>query len=92
METTTKQFRKRNAILNYLRSTDTHPSAEMPPGSSVHGILQVWILEWVSITFSRGSSQGRDQTQVSALQADSLPSEPPGSLNGLCNVYLLGNL
>ena len=29
METTTKQFRKRNAILNYLRSTDTHPSAEM---------------------------------------------------------------
>ena len=29
METTTKQFRKRNAILNYLRSTHTHPSAEM---------------------------------------------------------------
>ena len=29
METTTKQFRKRNAILNYLRSTDIHPSAEM---------------------------------------------------------------
>ena len=29
METTTKQFRKRNAILNYLRCTDTHPSAEM---------------------------------------------------------------
>ena len=29
METTTKQFRKRNAILAYLRQTDTHPSAEM---------------------------------------------------------------
>ena len=29
MEATTKQFRKRNAILNYLRCTDTHPSAEM---------------------------------------------------------------
>ena len=29
METTTKQFRKRNAILSYLRSTDIHPSAEM---------------------------------------------------------------
>ena len=29
METTTKQFRKRNAILGYLRSTDIHPSAEM---------------------------------------------------------------
>ena len=27
-----------------------------PPGSSVHGILQAWILEWVAISFSRGSS------------------------------------
>ena len=30
------------------------------PGSSVHGILQVRILEWVAISFSRGSSQYRD--------------------------------
>lgn len=29
MDTTTKQFRKRNAILEYLRQTDEHPSAEM---------------------------------------------------------------
>jgi len=50
-----------------------------PPGSSVHGILQARILEWVAIPFSRGSSQPSDRTQVSpALQADSLPSEPPG--------------
>ena len=35
------------------------------PGSSVHGILQARILEWVAITFSRGFSQPRDQTQVS---------------------------
>ena len=47
-----------------------------PPGSSVYGILQARILEWVAIPFSRGSSQPRDLTQVSALQADSLPSEP----------------
>ena len=33
-----------------------------PPGSSVHGILQARILEWVVISFSRGSSQPRDQT------------------------------
>ena len=33
-----------------------------PPGSSVHGILQARILEWVAISFSRGSSQPRDQT------------------------------
>ena len=35
------------------------------PGSSVHGILQARILEWVAIPFSRGSSQPKDQTQVS---------------------------
>ena len=32
-----------------------------PPGSSVHGILQARILEWVAISFSRGSFQPRDQ-------------------------------
>ena len=42
------------------------------------GILQARILEWVAMSSSRGSSQPRDRTQVSALQADSLPSEPPG--------------
>ena len=31
-----------------------------PPGSSVHGILQARILEWVAISFSRGSSSHRD--------------------------------
>ena len=31
-----------------------------PPGSSVHGILQARILEWVASSFSRGSSQPRD--------------------------------
>ena len=35
-----------------------------PPGSSVHEIFQTRILEWVAISFSRGSSQPRDQTQV----------------------------
>ena len=35
-----------------------------PPGSSIHEILQARILEWVAISFSRGSSQPRDRTQV----------------------------
>ena len=35
-----------------------------PPGSSVHEIFQARILEWVSISFSRGSSQPGDRTQV----------------------------
>ena len=37
------------------------------PGSSVHGILQARILEWVAIAFSKGSSQHRDQTWVSCI-------------------------
>ena len=35
-----------------------------PPGSSLHGILQPRILEWVAIPFSTGSSQPRNQTGV----------------------------
>ena len=38
-----------------------------PPGSSVHGSLQARILEWVAISFSRGSSQPRDRTWVSCI-------------------------
>ena len=34
------------------------------PGSSLHGILQARILEWVAISFSRGSSQPRDRSRV----------------------------
>ena len=49
-----------------------------PPGSSVHGILQARILEWVAISFSRGSSQPRDQTQVTHIVKDYLLTEPPG--------------
>ena len=37
------------------------------PGSSVHGIFQVRILEWVGIPFSRGSSQPRDGSRVSYI-------------------------
>ena len=49
-------------------------------GSSVHGILQARILEWVVVPFSRESSQARIEPRSPALQADSLPSEPPGKL------------
>ena len=37
------------------------------PGSSIHGIFQARILEWVAISFSSGSSQPRDQTLVSLI-------------------------
>ena len=35
--------------------------------NTVHGILQARVLEWVAFPFSRGSSQPRDQTQVSRI-------------------------
>ena len=38
-----------------------------PPGSSVRGILQTRILEWVAIPFSRGPSWPRDRTWVSHI-------------------------
>ena len=37
------------------------------PGSSVHGIFQVRVLEWVAISFSRGTSPPRDRSQVSRI-------------------------
>ena len=40
-----------------------------PPGCSVHGIFQARILEWVAISFSRGSSQPKGQTWVSFIAA-----------------------
>ena len=58
-----------------------------PPDFSVHGFLLARILESVAIPFSRGSTRPRDWTQVSCirgrffffiLEAESLPSEPPG--------------
>ena len=37
------------------------------PGSSVHGIFQARVLEWVAISFSKGSSWPRDWTQISRI-------------------------
>ena len=37
------------------------------PGSSIHGIFQARVLEWVAISFSRGSSRPRDRTPVSCI-------------------------
>ena len=48
------------------------------PGFSVHGILQTRILEWVAISFPRGSSQPRDQTYISYTAGKFFTTEPPG--------------
>ena len=48
-------------------SNSCDPMDCSPSGSSVHGILQARILEWVAISFSRVSSQPRNRTQVSCI-------------------------
>ena len=48
------------------------------PGSSIHGIFQARILERVTIPFSEDLPDPGIEPRSSALQADSLPSEPPG--------------
>ena len=47
--------------------THHNPMDHNLPGSSVHGIFQAIVLEWIAISFSRGSSQPRDQTWVSRI-------------------------
>ena len=47
-------------------------------GSSVHGIFEARVLEWIAISFSRGSSDVGMEPGSPALQADALPSEVPG--------------
>ena len=50
------------------------PTLCAPMDYTVHGILQARILEWVAFPFSRGSSQPRDQTQVSRIAGGFLTS------------------
>ena len=49
--------------LSYLTLCD--PMDWSPPGSSVHGVFQAKVLEWVAFSFCTGSSQPRDRTHVS---------------------------
>ena len=51
-----------------------------PPGSSVHGISQARTLEWLAISFSRGSSWLRDLTSLSCLAGGFFTTEPPLSI------------
>ena len=54
-------------VLVALSCTTLQPMVCSPPGSSVLGILQTRILEWIAIPFSRGSSWPRDWTLVSRI-------------------------
>ena len=50
-----------------VMSDSLPPHDYSPPGSSVHGILQSRILEWVALPFPGGSSWPRDQSWVSHI-------------------------
>ena len=54
-------------LVAHLCPTLCDPMGCSPPGSSVHGILQARILEWVAMPFSRESSRPRYQTFVSCI-------------------------
>ena len=57
------------------------PLDSSPPGSSVHGILQARMLEWVAISSSRGSSWPRSGTHISCVYCIAgrlFTAEPPG--------------
>ena len=54
-------------LVTHSCPTLCNPMDYSPPGSSVHGILQARILEWVAMPSSMESSQGRDRIQVSGI-------------------------
>ena len=65
-----------------------------PPGSSVHGILQARILEWVGISFSGNLPDPGIEPRSPTFQADSLSSAPPGkplSYQQLCFQLFINN-
>ena len=85
---------KKNTHLNTSRKWKSLSCVQLfvtkdcsPSGSSVHGIPQARILEWVAMPSSRGSAQPRDQTQVSctagglftiwATREAQIPQDPP---------------
>ena len=57
------------------------------PSSSVHGILQARILEWVAISSSRGSSCPKDLTQISCIAGRFFPAEPAGIVLQTGNIF-----
>ena len=60
-------FQTMCVLVTQLCLTPCNTMDRILPGSSIHGILQARILEWVAISFSKGSFQPRDRTWVSCI-------------------------
>ena len=61
-----------------VMSDSCNPMDCISPGSSANGISQAKVLEWIAISFSRGSYRHRDQTISPALAGGFFTSEPSG--------------
>ena len=66
---------KVKSVSRSVMSDSCDPMACTLPGSSVHGILQARILEWVAISFSRDLPNQEIEPTSPALESDSLPAE-----------------
>ena len=75
MERTRKTMFMLNLLVKVKVKSLSHVWLFATPWTVAH---QARLLEWVAISFSRGSSRPRDRTQSPALHADPLNSEPPG--------------
>ena len=73
--------------------THCNPMDCSPPVSSIRGILQARILEWVAIRFPRGSSWPRDQSPISYIAGRFFSVEPLGKpiFNHVANTFLVIN-
>ena len=74
-------------LIAWLHLTLFDPMDCSQPGSSVHGILQAIILEWVANPFSRDLPDSGIKPGSPALQADSLSAELPGKPILLAGIY-----
>ena len=75
---------KQDKIMMCMCLTFCDPIDYTPSASSLHGIFKARILEWIAISFSRGSSQPRDQTKPVPLASPALAGGfftfvPPGT-------------
>ena len=78
MKNPTDQSEKVKVLVTQSCLTFCDPMDCSPPDSSVHGILQARVLEWVAIPFQRNLPDQEIKLGSPALQANSLPSEPSG--------------
>ena len=71
-------------MLNQSCSTLCDPVDCSPPGSSVHGVFQARMLEWVVISSSRGSSPPMNQNHISCMVDRFFTTVPPGKPMRVC--------